>query len=391
MSDKGVRDLVLVGGGHAHIFVLERCIERGAPDARLTLVVDRRIAVYSGMVPGYVAGQYRAEELGIDAVALAERAGARVVLARAVGIDPVGRRILLENAPPVPYDLASFDIGSTVAGLDVPGIRQHALPTRPIGEFVEEVDALVEKARRHDRDDLFRVVVVGGGGGGVELAFTLDQRLRDATDQRLRDATKRTLRVILLEFGPRILSRYPSSLVQRVHRCAASRGLEIRCNQEVVAAEEGAVLLRDGGRVPCQALIWVTGPKSHPLFRRSGLATDVREFVLVRPTLQFRDHDDLFAVGDCATLVQHPNTPKAGVYAVRQGPYITDNLYAALEGRPLRAYKPQGDFLTLLNLGDGRALGAKWGVTFEGRWVMRWKDRIDRRFMRRFQTLAGGP
>jgi NADH dehydrogenase FAD-containing subunit len=175
-----------------------------------------------------------------------------------------------------------------------------------------------------------------------------------------------------------------------VHRCAAARGLEIRCDQEVVAAEEGAVLLRDGGRVPCQALIWVTGPKSHPLFRRSGLATDVRGFVLVRPTLQFRDHDDLFAVGDCATLVQHPNTPKAGVYAVRQGPYITDNLYAALEGRPLRVYKPQGDFLTLLNLGDGQALGAKWGVTFEGRWVMRWKDRIDRRFMRRFQTLAGG-
>lgn len=382
MSGKGVRDVVLVGAGHSHIFVLERCIERGAPDARLTLVVDRRIAIYSGMVPGYVAGQYRVEQLEIDAVGLAERAGARVVLDPAVGIDPVGQRILLENAPSVPYDLASFDIGSTVTGLDVPGVRQHALPTRPIGEFVEQVDALVEKARRYDRGDLFQVVVVGGGAGGVELAFALDQRLRDAT--------KRTLRVVLLEFGPRILSRYPSSLVRRVHRCAASRGLEIRCNEEVVAAEEGAVLLRNGGRVPCQALIWVTGPKSHPVFRRSGLATDERGFVLVRPTLQFRDHDELFAVGDCATLVQHPNTPKAGVYAVRQGPYITDNLYAALEGRPLRAYKPQGDFLTLLNLGDGRALGAKWGVTFEGRWVMRWKDRIDRRFMRRFQTLAGG-
>ena len=75
MSTNGTTNVVLVGGGHAHIHVLERCIEDGPPDAKLTLVVDRRIAVYSGMVPGYVAGQYRAEELQIDAVELAFIAG----------------------------------------------------------------------------------------------------------------------------------------------------------------------------------------------------------------------------------------------------------------------------------------------------------------------------
>jgi selenide,water dikinase len=99
-------------------------------------------------------------------------------------------------------------------------------------------------------------------------------------------------------------------------------------------------------------------------------------------------HDDLFAAGDCATLVEHPRTPKAGVYAVRQGPYLTRNLRAALAGRPLASYRPQRDFLTLLNLGDGSAIGGKWGVSFEGRWVMELKDRIDRRFMERFQLLA---
>lgn len=382
MSTNGTTNLVLVGGGHAHIHVLERCIEDGPPDAKLTLVVDRRIAVYSGMVPGYVAGQYRAEELQIDAVALAERAGAQVILAPAIGVDPVGRRVLIEDGADVPYDVASFDIGSMVMGLDVPGVREHAMPTRPIGTFVDEFDALVEEARAHPSGDSFRVVVVGGGVGGVELAF--------AADQRLRAATSRAPLVILLEVGPRILSRYPASILRRVERSAAVRGIEIRCNREVVAVDPGSVQLSDGDRVACNALIWVTGAASQDVFRDSGVATDDRGFVSIRPTLQFRDHDDLFAVGDCATFIDYPDTPKAGVYAVREGPYITDNLYAAVEGRPLRSYKPQGDFLTLMNLGDGRAIGAKWGLSFEGRWVMRWKDRIDRKFMHRFQALAGG-
>jgi selenide,water dikinase len=381
MSTGNAKNLVLVGGGHAHIHVLERCIEDGPPDARLTLVVDRRIAVYSGMVPGYVAGQYRAEELQIDAVALAERAGAEVVLAPATGVDLEGKRILIEGGEGVPYDIASFDIGSTVIGLDVPGVLEHARPTRPIGEFVQDFEAVVEEARAHQGDDPFQVIVVGGGVGGVELAF--------AVDQRLRDAVGRAPQVILVEFGPRILSRYPRSIIRRVERSAAARGIQIRCNREVVAADAESVRLGDGERIGCDALIWVTGPTSHEVFRDSELATDERGFVLIRPTLQFRDYDDLFAVGDCATFIDYPDTPKAGVYAVREGPYITDNLYAAVEGRPLRPYKPQGDFLTLMNLGDGRAIGAKWGLSFEGRWVMRWKDRIDRKFMHRFQALAG--
>ena len=134
----------------------------------------------------------------------------------------------------------------------------------------------------------------------------------------------------------------------------------------------------------------MTGPTCQPIFSESGLATDERGFLLVRSTLQSEQHDNLLATGDCATLIDHPDTPKAGVYAVRQGPFIADNLRAWLSGEPLRPYTPQGDFLMLLNTGDGSALGAKWGWSFGGGWVMRLKDRIDRRFMRRFQLGAEG-
>lgn len=379
VDEQRQRELVLVGGGHSHVQVLRRFAMRPPSGARLTLVLDVPVAIYSGMVPGFVAGQYRSEELEIDVVPLARRANARVILSPAVGVDTAARRILLRDRPPVSYDLASFDIGSTVIGLDTPGVREHALPTRPINRLVARLAAFFERRRGLGSEPL-RVVVVGAGAGGVELAFTLEQRL----NRQLGVLTT----VKLVTSDPEVLRGYPQGLIGRIHRHAKSREIEIETNRRVVAAEADRIHFGDGTMTPCDALVWVAGAWAHDLFRSSGLATDERGFVLTRSTLQIEGHDELFAVGDCATLEEHPETPKAGVYAVRQGPYLIDNLYAALEGRPLRRYRPQSDFLTLLNLGDGQALGCKKGLSFEGRWVMQLKDWIDRRFMKRFQVLA---
>src|SRR5215470_5956227 len=135
------RELVLVGGGHAHVQVIRRFAMQPLPGVRLSVVLDRPEAVYSGMVPGFVAGDYAARELAIDVVPLARRAGARVVLAAATGVDPRKRRIALAGRPPLDYDVASVDVGSRVRGLELPGVREHALATRPIHDFVERLDA----------------------------------------------------------------------------------------------------------------------------------------------------------------------------------------------------------------------------------------------------------
>ncbi len=380
MQKGGRREIVLVGGGHAHVLVLEGFAADPPRESRVTVVVDRPVAIYSGMVPGFVAGQYRREDLEIDLRPLARRARAEVVTRKAVRIDAEARRIVLEDAGSVAYDVASVNIGSTVAGLDLPGVREHALPTRPIGDFVTRVDELIERAQRHGRETPFVVVVVGGGSGGVELAFTIQQRLAAETGNRIE--------VVLVENGPRIMRGYPSSLVRRVERIGRERSIKIRLNTKVTAAGNGSITLADGSVIACHALVWVTGAVSHPLFVDSGLSTDDRGFVRVRSTFQFAQYDNLLAVGDCASFIDYPQTPKAGVYAVREGPLVTRNIRALLSGEPLVSYTPQRDFLTLLNLGDGRALGAKWGRSFEGRWVMTLKDKIDRKFMKRFASLS---
>jgi selenide,water dikinase len=370
-------DLVLVGGGHAHIQVLKRWAMAPVPGARLTLVVDRPVAVYSGMVPGFVAGQYSRADLEIDVRPLALRAGARCIVAPAIGLDSGARRLVLDGRAPIAYDTVSFDVGSTVGGLEVPGAREHAIPTRPIVEFVRRVDDLLAAARGRDS---FRVVVVGAGAAGVEVAFALAARLGSGPGRRAD--------VVLLESGSRVLPGYAESAARRIVAAAAARAVTIRCNATVTRVEPHALHLAGGERVPTDATVWVTGAAALPIFAGSGLETDERGFVRIGPTLQCRGRDDVFAVGDCAAWTAGPALAKAGVYAVRQGPVLAHNLMVRARGGRLRAYRPQRDFLSLLNLGDGRAIGTKWGVAAEGTSLFSLKDWIDRRFVRRFQVLG---
>lgn len=364
--------LVLVGGGHSHVQVLRRHAMRRLP-ARVTVVVDRCEAIYSGMVPGLVAGQYGADDLTIDLRPLARRAGARLVEARALGVDPVARQVVLEERPPLAWDVASLNIGSTVGGLDVPGVRDHALPTRPIGRLTHEIDALV--ARLHGRGSA-RVLVVGAGAGGVELAFALRERLLRAG---LRDVPTTLV-------GRSLLPGLPVGLHRRVRDEAQRRAMALVEGREVVEVTADGVRLDDGSWLPADAVLWATGAAALPLARASGLPVDAHGFVRVGPTLEVVGVEGLYAVGDCAAFAER-ELPKAGVYAVRMGPVLAENLRASLEGRSRVPYRPQADFLALLNLGDGTALGTKWGAAFGGAWVFRWKDRIDRRFMERFQVL----
>lgn len=367
-------ELVLVGAGHAHVQVLRGLAMRPLAGVRTTLVVDRPQALYSGMVPGVVSRRYTAEETTIDVVPLARRAGAAVVLAPALRVLADAQRIELEGRPPLPYDLASINIGSTVAGLDLPGVRDHAVPTRPIGRFLPRLDARLA-ALSTDRP---AVAVVGGGAGGIELAFCLEARLRE-----------RGLRpeLTLYTSSDRLLPAREPAVSEAVAAAARARGLRVRTGTRVAEVGPDHVTLSDGSTAPADLCIWVAGAAAHPLGRASGLPCTAAGFLSVDPSLRVEGHARLFAVGDCAVPTSWPETPRAGVYAVRQGPVLAANLRATLEGRALRPYEPQRDFLTLLNLGDGTAIAARWGRALRGRWAMLLKDRIDRAFMARFQAL----
>jgi selenide,water dikinase len=358
---------------------------------QLRIVLDHPIAAYSGMVPGFVAGDYDLDELEIDVLPLARRARASVILAAARSIDPLRREITIEGRPPIRYDLASIDVGSSVRGLDLPGVSKHTLATRPIGPFVRAIDAKLQTSTK--RGGPLRILVVGGGAAGTELAFTVDARLRRSGHQ---------LSLAIVTADQTLLPDMNARTQRAIQSEAENRGIESVFAKRVLRADSAGLVIGPATanadeasetRLAADLVIWATGaapiafPEDSHETTSPRLSRDGEGFLEIRDTLQTLDFDDLFAVGDCARLVNHRWVPRAGVYAVRQGPVLEQNLRAMLAGQKLRRIRPQRDFLSLLYLGSGRAIASKWGFSVTGQSIFRLKNRIDRHFMRRFQVL----
>jgi selenide,water dikinase len=362
-----VKRLLLVGPGHAHLFVLEALARAPLPGVETVLVSRGTRQLYTGMVPGWLAGDYALEQLCFELAGLAQAAGARLEPSGAESLDADRREVRLGDGRVLGYDVASFDIGSLPAGAELPGVRGHARVLKPLENILE---LLPETTRREGP-----LLVVGGGAAGVELALCLQARTRRPTT--------------LLERGSAVPQGAPRAAVRLVHALLARRGVTLRLGEAVASVSNGAVGLESGEVLPFTTCLWATGARPPPLFSRSGAALDAHGYLAVEDTLRSPSHPELFAAGDCAGFTSGQRVPKAGVYSVRQGPVLASNLRVALTGTgTLEPYRAQPGFLSLLNAGDGTAIGAWKGLAFHGRAMWRLKDAIDRRFMARFQRLA---
>lgn len=369
--------LLLVGAGHAHLEVLRRLALEPRQDLHPTLVSPGDRHHYSGMVPGYLQGTYREEEITFSLPELAAAAGAQRLAARAVTVDPRQRIVTLEDGRAVGYDLVSFNVGSRAAGQERREVARHAALIKPISRVVELAAAIGELARQWQ--GARRAAVVGGGAGGLEVALALAAVLDREGGRR---------EVTLLEAGEAILPGYSVRFRRRAGKLLRRRGIIVATGRRVTSVEAEAVRLEDGTALPSHLAVWLTGADGPPLFQGSGLSLDERGFLRVDDALRSVSDPTIFAAGDCATLARYPETPKAGVYAVRQGPVLWQSLSATLDGGPLPRYTPQKGFLSLLNTADGKALLAWKGLVAHGRWAWWLKNWIDRRFMRRYRSLA---
>jgi selenide,water dikinase len=372
-----VKRIVLLGGGHSHVEVLRRFGLAPAADVELVLVSPHRRTPYSGMLPGLVAGHYTFEATHIDLERVARFAGARFLATIATGLDPAARAVTIADGTSLEFDLASLDIGSTSATAGIAGAATHALGVKPVDAFLRAWDALIERARA---GGLKHAVVVGGGAAGIEMLLAMQHRLAVVTGRR--DAVEWQL-VTDMDV---LLPAHDAGARHIFRRILAEREVEVHLSSRVARVEPGVVFTANGYRVAGDVILWATGAAASPRLAASGLAVDDRGFIAVDETLRSTSHPHVFAAGDCATMVGHPR-PKSGVYAVRQGPPLAANLRAAAEGRPLERYVPQARSLALISTGDRYAVAARDRWALEGGWVWRWKDWIDRRFMRRYAYL----
>ncbi len=403
------QDLVLVGGGHSHAIALQMWAMQPLPGVRVTVVSDRTHTPYSGMLPGHVAGFYNYDECHIDLRRLCEAAGAQFYLDRATGLDLSNQRLHCANHPGIYFDWLSLDIGSTPAVITVPGAQDYAIPAKPVPEFLAAwEDFIAQVQQQPDRFAHGSLGIVGGGAGGVELASSMGARLC-----QIIPVPGIQLSIHLFHRGAELLPGHAPSVQRTFKRVLQDQGVTVHLNSEVVAVvgtnsrssvraeiqapdqeqdqdqDQGQRPGQPSESVVCDRLFWVTQASAPTWLGESGLQTDESGFVLVGDTLQSLSHPHILAAGDIATMVNHPR-PKAGVFAVRQGRPLFENLQRLLQGQSPQPFIPQKNLLALIGTGDGRAVASRgsWGA---GPWQLLWiwKDWIDRRFMERFSGDLG--
>ena len=349
-----MKRLVLAGAGHAHLVVLRELAKAPLYGARITLVTPYPKQLYSGMLPGLIAGHYRRDEVEIDVARLAERAYVEFVSGRIEGLHPDRRRLTLGDGAELAYDTVSLNVGSQV-DRSIPGSKHHALAVKPFEAFVSELASA--KA--------YRIAIAGAGAAGAELAMAL--RYRGAV-------------VTLYSDKPAM----PRALQTRATRALRRMGVDFRQGMAVSEIVYGPMIVAGKSRQAFDLVLLATGAAAPPWLRASGLACDARGFLLVNDALQSLSRPEVFAAGDCASL-HGKNIPKSGVYAVRQGETLARSFRNLVIDQPIEAFRPQRRALLLLSCGRGSAIAEWGGWAFHSRLLWWWKNRIDRRWVASFR------
>jgi selenide,water dikinase len=380
-----LRDLVLIGGGHSHVGVLRMFAMKPEPGVRLTLISTDVDTPYSGMLPGYVAGHYSFRDVHIDLARLCAFAGARFYHSAAIGIDRVNREVLCANRPPVPYDLLSINTGATPNLQALADDHRLAIPVKPITQFNQRWLDLLARVKQLPRQrGQLTIAVVGGGAGGVELILAMQHRLR----QVLRDGgdNPERLTFTLLTSGNTIMPTHNTRVQAHFTKLLARRNITVHLGATVSALSPGCLHTADGRTYDADETMWVTQAAGAGWLKQTGLALDDAGFIRVNAQLQSVTDPTIYAAGDITSFAERP-LEKAGVFAVRMTKPLATNLRRALQGKRATTYRPQRRWLALISTGDRFAVASRGELSFAGEWVWRWKDYIDRRFMKRFNDL----
>ena len=359
--------LILAGGGHSHLLVLEALQKRQLVNAEIILVSDSRWQYYSGMLPGLVAGHYQLSQCRIDLQGLCQRAGCRLVEDCIVGLDAGRKQLFLASGDTLDYNILSLAVGSQVETSELTGLGDRLLTVRPFATFIERWNVLVEVATTQPH---YHIAIAGAGAAGVEMALSARYRLPE------------DVKISLLAGDEGILSSFADSVRWRARRELKRAAVSVVCQR--VRAVGSQLWLYDGQRLEVDTVITATGASAPAWLKGCGLTLDEQGFVLVDAAQRSVSSEAVFASGDVCKRIDIDNA-RSGVQAVQSAPVLLHNLLASLDGRPLQMFRPRQVVLYLLACGRRYAIMSFGVLSLAGGWAWRWKDRIDRRFMRRFQ------
>jgi len=367
------KQLVLIGGGHAHMVTLANLHTFVESGYHVTVVGPSEYHYYSGMGPGMLGKTYSPDEIRFATKHVVEKQGGVFVLDKAVRILPGEKQIVLDSGESIPYDVVSFNAGSYVPRLNLSEETADIYSVKPIEKLMEAQTRILELTREKP----ITIGILGGGPSSAEIAGNIWQLTRE--HGRHQPAVK-------IFAGKAFMSRFPNKVRVKVEKSLTGRGIEILTNGYVQTISTGQITVASGQAYDLDLIFLAMGVKATPIFKNSGIPTGPDGGLLVNQYLQSVAYPEMFGGGDCIYIKNQP-LDKVGVYAVRQNPVLYQNLMAQLAGNQLQPFHPGGDYLLIFNLGGGKGVLQKKWLLFGGKLAFIIKDYIDRKFMKKFQAI----
>ncbi|TWT80024.1 NADH dehydrogenase [Planctomycetes bacterium CA13] len=373
-AEKRDGTIVLLGVGHTNAEIVHLWCKSPIPNFRLVCVSRFAFSTYSGMLPGTLADQFKPQQMQIDLPALTNAAGAELILGEVKAMDDETQTLHFADGSSLAFDILSVGVGSMPAGVDTLN-GKTVVPIKPMQTFLQRLDQRINETTSKKPT---RIKIIGGGVAGIEIALCLATRCEKRFPER-------STTIEVLTGSEEIANGMSKKAISRLRQLLQRRNIEVRTSVRAVDISDTSIHTKDQQSIPADVVILATGAVGPAVLSHLGLPTDKRGFLATRRSLQTTKSDlPIFAVGDCGTVINEPS-PKAGVYAVRQAPILWGNLNHLTRGEKLEDFRPQSDFLKIVNTGDGKALLQYKGWVFHSRWCWWLKCQIDSRFMRKYQ------
>jgi selenide,water dikinase len=381
-----VKHLVLLGGGHSHLAVLMRLGMKPVPGLAITLITRDIDTPYSGSLPSYISGFCTADDLHIDLRPLAQFAGARLIREEIELIDLEQKLIRPKNRPAISFDLLSINIGSKPDAIKIPGASKFAIGIKPIDIFLQKWAGVVEEAITtiRDKSKSYTIAIVGGGPASFEFALAAQYRIHK--ELNLKHEPDSPLQIKIISADDKLLQAHNKKVRLAAQAKADERHIQTIFKHRVVKFKKNSISFEDKEPISANAIVFATGASIPQWPADSGLKHGADGFIEVNNYLQSTSHPFVFVAGDAATISGHPR-PKSGVYAVRQGKPLAENLVRFATGKKLQIHSPQKQSLALISLGDKNAIASRNKLFFQGGWVWHLKNKIDRDFLKKYSEL----
>lgn len=375
--------ILVVGAGHVGLYAALRLSKKlRSREAEVTVVDPQPHMTYQPFLPEAAAGNISPRHTVVPLRRALRRC--RIVSGAVTRIEHARRTVTVQPivGPPrkITYDQIVVAPGSVSRTLPIPGLREHGIGFKTIGEAIylrnHVLDRLDVAAATDDpevRRRALTFVFVGGGYAGIEAIAEMESMARDALGY-YPELGPQDMRWVLVEATRRVLPEVDVDMGAYTVRQLVRRGIDIRLETRLESCVDGIVVLSDGDRFPADTIVWTAGVKPAPMLEQTDLPLDERRRVTCLPTLQVVDGDRVvegaWSAGDCAAVPDLTGPPgsycsPSAQHAVRQAVRLADNIRAVIRGRAPKAYKHKHAG-SVASLGLHQGVAQVYGIKMKG-------------------------